>query len=307
MGGRAIGLLCGWAPDGRPSPALVALCRAMVRDGVDVHVCLAVNPSISSIHTNELEEATTIAFRRNDSYDFGIWSAQLAILSSIWDAERIIFANDSVLLVNTAAFSAMMDELRTDETEFIALTESHSPTYHTQSYFFQLRGAALHDWRLRSFWAGISSKLDKLTIIRNYELGLVETVRQNRNLRTRVLFGYQRLFPDIGEGETIEGNPTHTLWERLLLNDMPFIKADLLHSNTMRLPLGHLRRALLGVNADMDMVDRHIREMDRTRTRKKKETILNVTLKRPLGEKYFQRLREWNRKRLSRRRARRGL
>lgn len=304
---RAVSLLCGYAPDGRPSPALVALCQAMTRHGIDVHVCVAVNPTVESIDMNGLEEAATIALRQNDSYDFGVWSAQLAALPEIWGAERIIFANDSILLVNDKEFSVMMDKLHTDETEFIALTESHTPSYHTQSYFFQLRGAALSDWRIRGFWAGISPNLDKLAIINKYELGLIKAIQQNINLRTKVLFGYQRLFPGKGADQIIEGNMSHFLWERLLLNGMPFIKAELLHSNPLRLPLGHSRLALLDTGADFDMIDRHLREMDRTRSPspQKKETALNVMLKRALGKKRFQRLREWNRRRRSRRHAKR--
>lgn len=89
--GRSIALLCGWSPDGYPSPALVSLCKAMAQDDVDVHVCLAVGPVVKSIDTTDLEQAVSIAFRPNDSYDFGVWSAQLAALPDVWNAERIIF------------------------------------------------------------------------------------------------------------------------------------------------------------------------------------------------------------------------
>jgi len=305
--GRAACLLCGWAPDGRPSPALVALCQAMVQHNIDVHVCLAVAPSVRSVFTSELEGAATIAFRQNDSYDFGMWSAQLAALPDIWEANRIIFANDSVLLIKSPAFSTMMDELKNDETDFIALTESHSPRYHTQSYFFQMRGAALRDWRLRRFWAEIPSKADKPTIIRNYELGLIDAVQQNCNLRTRVLFDYKKLFPNLKLGEAPEGNPTHILWERLLLKGMPFVKAELLHSNPLRMPLKHWSFALRAEGADLEMIDRHLREMDRTRKGNKNQNVLNTTLKGLLGEKQFRRLREWNKERLLHRRTHRKL
>jgi SAM-dependent methyltransferase len=305
--GKSVVLLCGYAPDGRPSPALLSLNRAFASHGLDVHICLAVSPFTETIETSGLEQATTVSMRHNDSFDFGIWASQLNALPEIWDAERIIFANDSVILVNDDAFSSMMDSLQNDESEFIALTESNSPCHHSQSYFFQIQGTALHDWRLRSFWAGVKSGLDKDAVINNYELTMMRTVQQNQNLRAKVLFGFQNLFPNGFADGTPVGNASHYLWERLLMKGMPFVKAELLHRNPMNLPLMHWRNVLEDIGADLEMVDRHLLELSRVRGGyQPKRKTQHVVLGHLLGNVRFEQMRQkWNRRRLSRRARRR--
>ncbi|TCK23839.1 methyltransferase family protein [Ancylobacter aquaticus] len=312
--GRTVALLCGYAPDGLPSPALLALCKAIARKGVETHVCLAVQAPVAQLAVAGLEDARTIAFRMNDSYDFGIWAAQLGVLPDVWNAERIIFANDSVILVNDAAFDDLMDAMSRDPSEFIALTDSITPVPHAQSYFFQLRGEALNDWRTRSFWAGLPSALDKQEVIDTCELVLTDLIGKNVNLRRNVIFSLEKTFPNSANDDLPTGNIPHFFWERLLLKGMPFIKAELLHSNPMNVRIDHWRHVVRGVGGNVKLATRHLKELDRTRgvpslpappRRRPVKDMRNFLLGLLLGTARLERMREWNRGRRARRRQRR--
>lgn len=317
LSGRAVALLCGYAPDGLPSPALLALCQALARNGVDTHVCLAVQSQVEQLAVAGLEDARTIAYRMNDSYDFGIWAAQLGALPGIWNAERIIFANDSIVLVNEAGFDDLISQMSRDRSELIALTESISPLPHAQSYFFQMRGGALNDWRIRSFWAGMPAAMSKLEVIDSCELQFAGLIDRNATFRRTIVFGLETIFPNCANEDWPTGNISHLLWERLLLKGMPFIKAELLHRNPMNLPINHWRHAVRSLGGDPDLADRHLKEMDRTRgvppppppvappRPRPLKDMRNFVLGVILGKPRLERLRAWNRRRRAQRRQRR--
>lgn len=297
-------LLIGFAPDGTPTPGLIQLCEVMSDQGFDVHVCLAADEPDIRPDMTSLASATTVSCRKNGGYDFAAWAALLAAKPELWRSQRLVFMNDSILLARRAAFDALIAVLRDDPAEFIALTESNTPAYHVQSYFFQLQGAALCDWHIRDFWSQLREETCKTLVIQNCELKLYEIAGRSGDLRRKVLFDYQTLFPGAALTEPLQGNPTIDFWERLLLCGTPFIKAELIHSNPNRARIQHWRALLQSYGTDLSVIERHLVEMSRTRIKDRKNLPLDRRLAAfcaaLVGESFFSRLRQWNRRRRAR-------
>lgn len=305
--GRDAALLVGFAPDGRPSPGLRALARCLADAGVSVHVCLAVTTD-ASVDPAALPSAATVATRENDSYDFGIWSAMLDAQPDLWSARNLIFLNDSVLIVNESRFASCLQEVLAHPADFVAMTENYRPEHHAQSFFFRLRGAALSAPGIRTFWREVPAGMGKAEVITTCEIPFLGVVKADPLLTTGFLFGYDRIFPGVTDIAPPRNNPTHHLWDRLLLKGMPFIKAELLHRNPLGVSKGHWRNAVAEAGGDIAMIERHLAEMKRVRGTPKraprpKSTGINWFLLSVLGPARFRQVRRWNRTRRKRRKA----
>ena len=73
-------LLVGYAPDGRPTPALIELVKRLAAEGVDCYVCLAVNDAEIPIDETDLDAASAIFARVNGGYDFAAWACASLLL-----------------------------------------------------------------------------------------------------------------------------------------------------------------------------------------------------------------------------------
>jgi hypothetical protein len=308
--GREICLLVGYAPDGRPTPALAGLLDALAAEEIDCYVCLALNSFTTPLDMTALGAAAAVFGRANGGYDFAIWASVLNAYPEIWEASRFICVNDSII-GPIGNFREMMRRLRASPADFIALTESYESGYHTQSYFFAFQNRALQSTAVREFWQRVRVEREKLDVIRKYELTLFDWVSREGGLKAEVLFSYEQLFPGADLSKPIVGNPTHHLWERLLLRGFPFIKAELLHRNPAGVFIQHWEAVLQPLGYDTAMCHAHLAEMDRTRgTPSRRKPIMTRNFKRflklVLGTERFERLRRSNRLRLQRRRVRLG-
>jgi hypothetical protein len=322
--------LVGYSPDGRPSPALLQLADGFVRNGIDLHVCLIVEKAGLTSGTASIPGAASVSERLNDSYDFGAWAAMLQVLPDAFAAERIIFANDSVVVANPAAFDALLAGLADEKADFTALTDCNLPFHHTQSYFFQVRAPLIADRRLVAFWASIPQGAGKEDIIAQCETPLLALVQADGRHATSVRFSIAELFNGAAGASMLTDNPTHFFWERLLLRGFPFIKAELLFKNPMGLNIGHWPVVVQSLGGDVEIVNSHLAEMERARRilpmqmfrAKSDETALTLSIEPSaaqspkdaiklnrmsglsvflLGAQRASRLREWNRMRRHRR------
>lgn len=298
---REVCLLVGYAPDGRPSPALLQLAGAFASMEIDVHVCLAVDDPAAEIDILPLDMASAVYARQNGGYDFAVWASVLDAVPALWRARRLFFVNDSILIGRPDAFVRLVEHVQSDPSDFIALTESNTPLHHTQSYFFVVQAKGLTDPAIREFWSGVRVEASKTATIEKYELTLFRQACATGSLRSSVLFSFDRLFAGAKSAKPFRGNPTHLLWERLLECGFPFIKAELLHRNPFGLPLQHWRILAEKYGADLPAIDRHLAELSRNR-RAPDLPASKRLLRKLVGAARYDRVKAWNRQRLERRR-----
>jgi SAM-dependent methyltransferase len=265
LAAREAALLVGYAPDGVPSSALLQIAEGFAGDGLEHHVCLIVRDGNVEVDPSVVPGAASLSSRPNDSFDFGAWAAMLAGLPGAFEASRLVFANDSCVVANPSGFKNLLSRMAKETADLTALTESHDKVYHTQSYFFQMRGGLLADPMMVAFWRGIPQKASKEEIILSCECALHSLVMNSQGRSVAVLFGDKELFGDAADLTGMDFNPTHSFWERLLLRGFPFIKADLLYSNPHRLDIVHWPFAVKELGGDPQRIAQHLSEMSRAR------------------------------------------
>src|SRR5690606_143018 len=113
----------------------------------------------------------------------------------------------------------------------------------------------------------------------------------------------EKLFPGASLEAPLTGNPTHHLWERLLMTGFPFVKAELLYRNPARLWIEHWEVVLQSLGHDTDLVRAHLTEMHRTRPfPRKRPSMFKARLYELasffVSNQSVQEMREWNHRRI---------
>jgi lipopolysaccharide biosynthesis protein len=259
MAGKDVCLLVGYAPKSMASPAAIRLANALVAENCEVRLCLTVNDEALPVSHIGLDAAVKVIVRRNGGYDFAAWADMLRADPQLWNARRLIFANDS-LVGPFVGFPAMMRRLRASKADFVGLVESREWNHHFQSYFFAYQGRALKHPLIRQFWDGMPVLAHKRDVILQCELRLLDIAKQ-ADLTTQALFPLATLFA----GMEHELNPSTRFWERLLLAGFPFIKAETVGKTKNIEALTQMKVALQAAGADLAFVDAHMSDWHKTR------------------------------------------
>lgn len=259
MRGKDVCLLVTFAPDGTASPAAQCLANALVAEDFYVRLCFIVQDETQPISRTGIDVAVDVVIRRNGGYDFAAWADMLRADPKLWNARRLIFANDSIV-GPFSAFPVMIRRLRNSKADFVGLVESHGPVHHFQSFFFAYQKRALKNPQIRQFWDQMPAHKDKLDVITHCELVLLDIVKQ-ACLASEALFPFANVFP----GTYHELNPSFHFWERLLLAGFPFIKAEVMGRATSIEALMQMKIALQAAGADLDLVDAHMTDWQKTR------------------------------------------
>jgi len=170
----------------------------------------------------QLEDVDGILVRANHGWDFAAWAAALAVFPDLWNARRLVLANDSVYgPIDRPAFNAVIRRVRSSTASVVSLTDSHERQHHVQSYFIALMRSALTSPALKEFWTGVKSSQDKEEVINKYEVGLLHHLRRND-------VSYEVLFPTERDGVREQlNNPVVADWRELLDRGFPFLKVQL--------------------------------------------------------------------------------
>ena len=262
--GREICILVGFAPTGKASPGAIALLDALSDEGIDCYLCLAVNDTATEVDLTGLDRAKAIMCRKNGGFDFAVWAAALADRPDIWNASRIYFVNDSIL-GPLRGFQDVLTRIRSSDADFVALTDSFDSKHHVQSYFFVLQGQALSNWVVRKFWRQVRVLAMKDSVISAYELTQLAEMRDAAGLKVEVLFSLEKLFPGVDLTDLAPINPTHQLWEHLLHSGFPFVKAELLCTNPLGLPIHHWPAMVELYGGDLGVFRAHLDERQKFR------------------------------------------
>lgn len=257
VSGKDVCLLAIYAPDGRVSDVTASYIELLAHSSLSVVVCIAVEDITAPVSVERLRDAAGIIVRQNGGMDFASWAATLRLLPELWDAERMIFTNDSIIAL-PAIFDAFVARLRNMDTDFVALTESHHPRHHAQSYFFMLRGRSLRNESVRRFWHELPVLDRKEEIIGQFETRLLDLAANQWGLSCSVMFPLRMMFPSASHEEIGKLNVSHAYWEYLTHCGLPFIKVELLRDNPLRLNILHWRSVVGRYGADVAQIEAHI-------------------------------------------------
>lgn len=254
MPGNDVCLLVGYAPKSMASPAAIRLANALVAENCEVRLCLTVNDEALPVSHIGLDAAVKVIVRRNAGYDFAAWADMLRADPKLWNARRLIFANDS-LIGPFAGFPAMMQRLRKSKADFIGLVESRRRNHHFQSFFFAYQKAGLKHPDIRAFWNNMPVLADKRDVVSQCELKLLDLAKQ-AGLTWQAVFALDTVFPNA----THELNPSLFFWERLMLSGFPFIKTEAIGTVTSLDDLRRMKVVLQAAGADLAFVDAHMQD-----------------------------------------------
>lgn len=284
LAGRDVCLLAIYAPDGKVSAATGRYIECLHAAGFTTIACLAVNDIAAPVDMTNLNAAKGVFVRKNGGMDFAMWAAVLRCHPDAWNATRLVFTNDSVLVLPDL-FPAFATDLRAVETPVVGLTEGLKPQHHFQSYFFMLQGEALRHPRIQEFWSSVRVIEDKWELIKTYEVKLLEIFYERFQLPVTVLYSFDRLFPG-GDVEVLRRhNLSLSCWEYLIRIGMPFVKAELIRVNPLDMAIEHWRVLAAENGANVADIEAHIGVPRQTlaKTGKKKRSKKRHRLLAALG------------------------
>jgi SAM-dependent methyltransferase len=246
-----------YAPGGELSPATIAYIESMVENGFTVIACIAMDDPTADFDVASLSAASGIVVHRNGGMDFAAWAGALRLFPDCWSASRLVFTNDSVFVLPNL-MKPFVNQLRMETADFVGLTDSQCITPHFQSYFFQFQRAALSNPKLQSYWSKIQVFENKSDVINTYETKLLQHVTDHWGLTSNAMFGISKILPHATAEDCVHLNVSHSYWEHLVSQGMPFVKVELLRDNPLKLNILHWRSVFQAHGASVDLVEKHV-------------------------------------------------
>jgi SAM-dependent methyltransferase len=257
IAGRDVCLFSIYAPGGKLSSATISYVESLANNGFTVIACVAMDDPTTDFDVVSLSAAAGIVVHKNGGMDFAAWAGALRLLPDCWSASRLVFTNDSVFMLPDL-ITPFMGRLRMETADFVGLTDSHCITPHIQTYFFQFQGAALSNPNLQAFWAGVQVFTNKSDVINTYEVKLLQHVTDDWGLTSNAMFGLDKMLPHATAADCVHLNISHSYWDHLVSQGMPFVKVELLRDNPLQLNILHWRSVLQAHGASVDLVDQHV-------------------------------------------------
>lgn len=136
-------------------------------------VVLVTTSDLAASETDGLNRIITIR-RPNIGYDFYSYRAGLAYLRKNFEADGVLLANSSFVVLQASLFTDSVRQVMElgDRYDVVGVTQSRQIAWHMQSYLLLLSENALRSERLQSFFDTIQPMNSKLEIIVSYEVGL---------------------------------------------------------------------------------------------------------------------------------------
>ncbi len=158
----------------RVSQNLLAFLSCLKEAGYNV--ILVNNGDLSpEISSNFLPYCHSVIERPRGGRDFGGYKWGTQTLSKMdgedHDIGQVIYCNDSIF-VRPSALRQSLERLRQLDDDFIGVTETFSPVYHLQSWFFAVSGRLFADPAFQEYWQNYRPLSYRLHCIKHGEIGL---------------------------------------------------------------------------------------------------------------------------------------
>lgn len=257
IAGRDVCLFSIYAPGGKVSPATVTYVESLAENGFTVIACVALDDPTADFDVASLSAAAGIVVHKNGGMDFAAWAGALCLLPDCWSASRLVFTNDSVFMLPDL-MKPFVERLRLETADFVGLTDSRCIIPHIQTYFFQFQGAALSNPKLHAFWASVQMFTDKEDVIHTYEVKLLQHVTDDWGLTNNTMFSLDKILPHATAADCAQLNVSHSYWDHLVSQGLPFVKVELLRDNPLQLNILHWQSVFKAHGASVDLVEKHV-------------------------------------------------
>jgi len=189
--------------------------------------------SAAGLDSGELEKLSRTGVqalvRKNQGMDFGGWIDACIRFFPI-SAELLLLANDSVY-GPISSLNNFIDRLTDSEADFYGAVESSEISPHLQSWFLIFRPEAYNSAAFTDIMCRPMRDIeDKGDVVTRYEVGLTQALVA-AGLR------YRAAFPPVSDGGIAQYHPynaAHIHWREMIEAGVPFIKAELLRFNLVR-------------------------------------------------------------------------
>ena len=226
--GQRVCLFVSFAPDGQLLPYTLHYLARLKASGFQT-VLILNQVGHHRLPPEALDLARIVMLRDNLGLDFGAWRDAAARFPSVWQAETLLFTNDSIV-GPFDGFESMIDQIAARSAPVFFLTESDFAAQHFQSFFWGLKGVGVQNPVIQAFLSSVRDVQDKAATIFLYEVFLRQVCEELAGLDAFCLFPLAQLSGvDSDIRQTF--NPTHHLWRELLRAGFPFIKADFCRKN----------------------------------------------------------------------------
>lgn len=214
-----VAVLASWSLNPRLSRSLSELVRQVSGRGYFVLLVSACPDPAPLEWAGEAPERVAILRKPNIGYDFGSWAAAYLAQPQLFEADRVLQLNDS-LLGPFDRIDAVLDDFEGTYGDWWGMLRSTQFRDHLQSFVLGFTPAVLQSPDFQGFWRGVRIQGDKDEVIRRYELGL------SALLYGEGFAGTAFLEPQLVG--TDHANPMITRWDAVLREGVPFIKRELI-------------------------------------------------------------------------------
>jgi GT2 family glycosyltransferase len=225
---RRVCIFVAFSPDGHLLPYTRHYLNRLKAKGFDI-ILMMNGDSALPPPPEALALARIVVMRDNLGFDFGAWRDALVRFPGVWDAELVLFTNDSII-GPFGGFDRIVDRIVKTPAPLFFLTESEFAEPHFQTFFWGLKGAGLRHPVVREFLTSIRDLSTKTHAIFLYEVFLRQVCETLAGLASFCLFPLTELSGIDGDLRP-SINPTHHLWRALLRAGFPFLKGDFCRMN----------------------------------------------------------------------------
>ena len=208
--------------------------RCLVNEGFQVVLIFNTDKMSLARRALAFTDPRGIIVRRNIGFDFGAWADALRISPDLWECQRLLLVNDSVIGPAKNAIE-LFQRLRRIPADLVGLIESYEHVRHFQSFFLMLNKPALQNFGVRQFWHGVVNLETKTEVIKAYELGFTEHCRRC-GLVTKAVFQQS-----LTTNRVRRTNPTILYWRQLMSVGFPYIKIELVRDRLSSQSLQELK------------------------------------------------------------------
>ncbi|MDR2461321.1 MAG: rhamnan synthesis F family protein [Deltaproteobacteria bacterium] len=227
-----IALVAHFDPQRIVDPYVIYYATHLKSRGYSLILCSA-NEVILDNDTPNIFEA--VLYRKNEGYDFSSWKAAFTALPSLFEANEILFTNDSVF-GPIGDINNLFIATKPIKCDFWGVAESLTPRPYLHSYFIVLFKNAIKHEAFRTFLSSISDSGVRLDAI-HYEAVLTQWLISHN------LTGAARIPASILNKDAIEP-AFYYVTELLQTGQYPFIKRRMLFKNPFTILLKGLQPLL---------------------------------------------------------------
>ena len=172
-----------------------------------------------------------------------------------------------------------------------------------------LQNQALQSIAFREFIENLPLLSNKFAVIQNYEIRLLSCVKNDFNLSTRILFPMNDLFYNVAPERYAGVNVTHSYWNHLVTQGLPFIKVELIRDNPLNVAILNWKSVFLANGGSVSSAIDHM-SIPRdgkvwTENQPRSHPTIDLDLPKKSRSEFLTILKELNRVRLNARARRR--